>query len=86
MVPRGALRGLARIFLQGYASYRAQHERLVEDGAIVVTDGLGQLTRDRVVSSPSTAGAIALGRSCNGRREWVSPQGTFAEWETRGID
>ena len=78
--------GKADSTLKAYASYRAQHQRLVSDGAIVVMDGLGRLTRDVVFSSPSTAGAVALGRSCNGRREWISADGTFGEWESRGVD
>lgn len=70
-----------------YASYRSQHEQLVEDGAIAADDGQGRLTRNVVFSSPSTAGAVALGRSCNGRREWISPDGrTFGDWESRGVD
>ena len=44
------------------------------------------MTRNIVFSSPSTAGAVALGRSCNGRREWISADGTFGEWESRGIE
>lgn len=55
---------------------------------------LKALTRDGrspfvfdVFSSPSTAGSVALGRSCNGRVEWVSPDGhTFGAWESRGVE
>lgn len=78
--------GKADSTVKAYASYRAQHERLVSDGAIVVENSRGQLTRDIVFSSPSTAGAVALGRSCNGRREWISPEGSFGDWESRGIE
>ncbi|WP_425536585.1 DUF4357 domain-containing protein [Actinotignum schaalii] len=32
--------------------------------------------------SPSTAAAVILGRSSNGRREWLADDGrTFGEWE-----
>jgi hypothetical protein len=72
--------------IKAYASYRAQHEQLVADGAINIADGIGRVTRDIVFTSPSTAGAVALGRSCNGRLEWVSAKGTFGEWESRGVD
>ena len=58
---------------KAYASYRSQHEQLLADGAIFVEDGQGRVTRNIVFPSPSTAGAVALGRSCNGRREWISP-------------
>ncbi|MGH3522174.1 MAG: DUF4357 domain-containing protein, partial [Mycobacterium sp.] len=72
---------------KAYASYRSQHEQLLADGAVFVEDGQGRVTRNIVFPSPSTAGAVALGRSCNGRREWISPDGrTFGDWESRGID
>ena len=51
--------GKADSTVKAYASYRAQHERLVSDGAIMVENSRGQLTRDIVFSSPSTAGAVA---------------------------
>lgn len=78
--------GKADSTVKAYASYRAQHERLVSDGTIAVENRLGRVTRDIVFSSPSTAGAVALGRSCNGRREWISPEGTFGDWESRGVE
>jgi hypothetical protein len=79
--------GKAESTIRAYASYRAQHDRLLADGSIVVEKGLGRVTRDVVFSSPSGAGAVALGRSCNGRIEWVSPDGvTFGAWESRGVD
>lgn len=78
--------GKAASTVKAYASYRAQHARLVDDGAIVVDSGRGRVVRDVVFSSPSTAGAVALGRSCNGRREWVSSEGAFGDWESRGVD
>ena len=78
--------GKAASTQKAYASYRSQHEGLLADGSIVVENGLGRVTRDIVFSSPSTAGAIALGRSCNGRVEWVSAEGSFGAWESRGVD
>jgi hypothetical protein len=78
--------GKAESTIKAYASYRAEHERLVAEGAIAVENGTGVFTRDVVFGSPSTAGAISLGRSCNGRREWVAPDGTmFGSWESRGV-
>lgn len=71
---------------RAYAAYRALHDKYVADGSIVVANGLGRVTRDIVFSSPSTAGAITLGRSCNGRDAWVSPDGTFGQWESRGVE
>ena len=78
--------GKADTSRRAYDSYRAQHEGLIADGSIVVEGGVGRTTRDIVFSSPSTAGAVALGRSCNGRREWISAEGTFDQWESRGVD
>jgi hypothetical protein len=78
--------GKAQSTRKAYASYRAQHEQLIANGAIAVEAGTGRVTRNIVFPSPSTAGAVALGRSCNGRREWVSEEGTFGEWESRGVE
>lgn len=78
--------GKADSTIKAYATYRAQHQKLVADGAVVVDNGLGRVTRDIVFGSPSTAGAVALGRSCNGRISWVSDDGTdFGSWESRGV-
>lgn len=71
---------------KAYASYRALHERLVADGSIVVADVVGRVARDIVFSSPSTAGAIVLGRSCNGREAWLWSGGNFGQWESRGVE
>ncbi|MDO4887217.1 MAG: GIY-YIG nuclease family protein [Actinomycetaceae bacterium] len=71
---------------RSYASYKAQHDKLVADGSIVVDGKTGIVARDIPFSSPSTAGAIACGRSCNGRTSWTWEGGTYADWENRGID
>lgn len=72
---------------RAYASYSAMHQKLVANGTILVAEGIGHLTRDTPFSSPSTAGAIALGRSCNGREAWISADGeTFGHWESRGVE
>lgn len=78
--------GKAESTLRAYASYRARHERLIADGSILVEGETGRLSRDLPFGSPSTAGAVALGRSCNGRIEWVWPGGSYADWENRGLD
>lgn len=71
---------------RSYAAYQALHDKLVADGSIALDGATGTLTRDVVFTSPSTAGAIVLGRSCNGRDSWISTEGTFGQWESRGID
>jgi hypothetical protein len=87
VVPSWDAVGKAESTIRAYDSYRSQHERLVADGAIAVENGVGRIARDVVFSSPSAAGAIAVGRSCNGRIEWVSPEGTtFGAWESRGVE
>jgi len=70
---------------RAYDSYRAQHDKLVADGSIAVEGHIGRLTRDVAFTSPSTAGAVAMGRSCNGRIEWQWDDGTYGEWEERGL-
>lgn len=79
--------GKAESTVKAYASYRAQHEQLVADGAIAREAARGIVTRNIPFTSPSTAGAVALGRSCNGRREWIAADGaTFGHWESRGVE
>lgn len=77
--------GTAATTVKAYSVYRGQHEKLLADGAIRVEGEIGVVTRDIVFPSPSTAGAVALGRSCNGRVEWVSTEGSFGAWESRGL-
>lgn len=50
--------GKAESTLKAYASYRAQREHLVADGAITVEAGRGRVTRNIPFSSPSTAAAV----------------------------
>lgn len=71
---------------RSYASYREQHRKLVADGSIVVDGEVGRFTRDVAFASPSTAGAVVSGRSCNGRQEWTWDGGTYEDWESRDID
>lgn len=71
---------------RAYANYRAQHEQLIAEGAIVVEGGHARVVGDIRFGSPSTAGAVALGRSCNGRREWIDASGaSYGQWENREI-
>ena len=68
-----------------YESYRARHTKLVDDGSIAVDGVTGTLTRDIPFPSPSTAGSIATGRSCNGRTAWKWTGGTYGDWENRDL-
>lgn len=71
---------------RSYAGFKATHDKLVADGTIVARrDGLGELTRDVPFPSPSRAGAIMLGRSCNGLTSWLYDGGTYSDWVNRGV-
>lgn len=72
-----------------YSGRERVHQKLLDEGAIVVNaDGIGQLTRDVIFSSPSAAAAIVQGlASSNGRTAWKVPGGlTYGEWEDRDAD
>lgn len=45
-------------------------------------------TKDYLFNSPSAAGAIILGRSCNGRKEWkqVGTDLSFGEWQEEQVN
>ena len=66
---------------RSYESLRAQHTKLVDDGSVTVEGTIGTLTRDIPFPSPSTAGSIAVGYSCNGRIAWTWEGGTYKDWE-----
>ncbi|MCV7198652.1 GIY-YIG nuclease family protein [Mycobacterium angelicum] len=69
-----------------YSAYEAIHRKLREDGTIDITRSPAVTTRDVQFTSPSTAGSIVTGRSCNGRQAWTSDAGiTYGAWETRGV-
>jgi len=70
---------------RAYAALKARYDKLVADGSIVIEGGKGRVTRDIPFSSPSAAGAVASGRSCNGRRQWTWDGGTYGQWEERGL-
>ncbi len=61
----------------------AQHVRgmydlrqdLISNGVLAMQGGLYQLTQDYSFTSPSTAAAVVLGRSANGRVEWKAADG-----------
>ncbi|OLL13379.1 GIY-YIG nuclease family protein [Actinomyces oris] len=71
---------------RSYESLCAQHTKLVDDGSIAVEGTIGTLTRDIPFPSPSAAGSIAIGYSCNGRIAWTWEGGTYKDWENRDLD
>ncbi|MDZ4189758.1 MAG: GIY-YIG nuclease family protein [Hydrogenophaga sp.] len=50
-------------------------QELIANGVLALADGLYRFTQDYSFSSPSTAAAVVLGRSANGRIEWKDVQG-----------
>jgi hypothetical protein len=50
-------------------------QELIANGVLALVDGLYRFTQDYSFSSPSTAAAVVLGRSANGRIEWRDGQG-----------
>jgi predicted GIY-YIG superfamily endonuclease len=54
---------------------RALRSNLVANGVLVAADGTYGVTQDYTFNSPSTAAAVVLGRSSNGRAEWKDASG-----------
>ena len=50
-------------------------QELMGNGVLALDAGLYRFTQDYSFSSPSTAAAVVLGRSANGRIEWKDAQG-----------
>lgn len=70
-------------------AHRNIHQKLTDDGSLRLDSNAdtATFTRDVVFSSPSTAGAVVTGSSCNGRQAWKTDAGlTFGAWEQQGID
>lgn len=70
-----------------YRAYQVLHDKLIADGSLTLEGQHARFTRDVVFSSPSTAGAVLTGRSCNGRKQWLTTDGLmFGVWEQQGVD
>lgn len=79
--------GKSESTIRTYSAFKATHDKLVADGTIRTReDGIGEFTRDVPFPSPSRAGAIVLGRSCNGKTSWQYEQGTYATWVNRNLN
>ena len=50
-------------------------QELISNGVLVMQGALYQFTQDYTFSAPSTAAAVVLGRSANGRIEWKAADG-----------
>ncbi|MGW9111993.1 GIY-YIG nuclease family protein [Microbacterium sp. NPDC055683] len=72
---------------RAYANYRSIHDGLIDRGTIILDGPIARFAKDAPFASPSTAGAIVLGRSCNGRTSWLADDGTtYGQWEGRGVE
>lgn len=65
------------------SSYSALHAKLVEAGIIRLADPNATFSENYAFSSPSAAAAVVLGRSANGRTEWVveGSTKTYGDWD-----
>ena len=50
-------------------------QELISNGVLAMQGALFQFTQDYTFSAPSTAAAVVLGRSANGRVEWKAADG-----------
>lgn len=67
---------------RSYEALAQQHRKLIADGSLRVEDDACVATRDIVFNSPSTAAAVCVGSSSNGRTAWKTSDGmTYAQWE-----
>ena len=61
-------------------------QELIGNGVLAVEGGGYRFSQDYVFTSPSTAAAVVLGRSANGRIEWKDAQGrTLKELQTQEL-
>jgi hypothetical protein len=59
-------------------------QELIDNGVLQADNGNYKFAQDYAFSSPSTAAAVVLGRSANGRIEWKDGQGrTLKELQER---
>lgn len=81
---------LARATWSGVAvSATKLRQQLEADGVLVAgVDGVtARFTQDVVFKSPSSAAAVVLGRSANGRTEWKLEDGkSYAAWQDSAVD
>lgn len=63
-----------------------KRKELLELGVLTQQDGALVLTQDYLFDSPSTAAAVLLGRSANGRIEWKDQQGRTLKTTQEMID
>ena len=68
-------------------NYRALFDELVKTGVLVENGNVRRFAQSYAFSSPSAAGAVVTGRSCDGPRAWTlrSTGETYREWEQRTI-
>lgn len=68
-------------------NYQNRHKDLISSDIVEKGHPLSTFKENFAFSSPSTAAAILLGRSANGRIEWKLPNGqTYADWEAEQLE
>lgn len=68
-------------------NYQNRHKDLISSDIVQQGHPLSTFKENFAFSSPSTAAAILLGRSANGRIEWKLPNGkTYADWEAEQLE
>jgi hypothetical protein len=69
-------------------SYRRQFEELVRAGILVQQGDHRVFSSNYAFGSPSAAGAIVSGRSCNGQLYWINKdtRETYFDWEQRQMN
>lgn len=65
--------------------YSKLHEKLINDGVLVVNGPTAIFSKAHVFKSPSAAAAVISGRATNGRTTWRERGAglTYAEWQER---
>jgi len=61
------------------SNYFKLREKLIADGILILESAGYRFTKDHLFSSPSAAAAIVMGRSANGRTEWIDSSGKTIE-------
>ncbi|MBC7676976.1 MAG: DUF4357 domain-containing protein [Rhodoferax sp.] len=69
------------------SSYSTLHSKLVEAGIIRLADPNATFSENYAFSSPSAAAAVMLGRSANGRTEWVFEGSikSYGDWDVEQL-
>lgn len=67
--------------------YEKLHQKLVNDGVLLVNGSHAVFSKAHVFKSPSAAAAVISGRAANGRVTWREPGGglTYGQWQEQAV-